>query len=32
MATQEDWMQQLRLNHHVQKEVVDKISWKTYDK
>ena len=28
MAIQEDWTQQLKLNHHVQKEVVDKISWK----
>ena len=28
VAIQEYWRQQLKLNHHVQKELVDKISWK----
>lgn len=28
MAIQEDWRKQLNLIHHVQKEVVAKISWK----
>ena len=27
MEIQEDWRQQLKINHHVQKELVDKISW-----
>ena len=27
MAIQEDWRQQLKVNHHVQIELVDKISW-----
>ena len=28
MAIQEDRRQQLKVNHHVQQELVDKISWK----
>ena len=28
MAIQEDWRQQLKVNRQVQKELVDKISWK----
>ena len=27
MEIQEDWRQQLKINHHLQKELVDKISW-----
>ena len=27
MVIQEDWRQQLKVNHHVHKELVDKISW-----
>ena len=27
MAIQEDWQQKLKVNHHVQKELVAKISW-----
>ena len=27
MEIQEGWRQQLKINHHVQKELVDKISW-----
>ena len=27
MEIQEDWQQQLKISHHVKKELVDKISW-----
>ena len=27
MEIQGDWQQQLKINHHVQKELADKISW-----
>ena len=27
MKIQEGWWQQLKINHHVQKELVDKITW-----